>query len=88
MKNPQVQGSATLRGRRGIVLFVAGALVLGLGATGFHAAQARGSASQPTTDLPPTFSPATPAAPSGSTRPVRPTTTVRPAPTAEPEPKP
>ena len=46
MTNRQIHRSAT---RRGIVLFIAAALVLGLGATGFQAVLARGSGSQPTT---------------------------------------
>ena len=40
MTNRQIHRSAT---RRGIVLFIAAALVLGLGATGIQAVLARGS---------------------------------------------
>jgi hypothetical protein len=43
MKNRQIDRSTAYRGRRGIALFVAGALALGMGVTGFHAAFAGGA---------------------------------------------
>ena len=45
MKTTQIGRSATLRGRRGIVLLVAGALALGISVTGVHASLAGGSSS-------------------------------------------
>ena len=81
MTNRQIHRSAT---RRGIVLFIAAALVLGLGATGIRAVLARGSGSQPpTSDLHVTFSPTTPGW-GGSTYPARPTPRVHPSPVPEP----
>jgi len=43
MKTTRISRSAALRGRRGIVLLVAGALVVGISLTGIHASLAGGS---------------------------------------------
>jgi hypothetical protein len=86
MKTPQIEGPATGAARRGIVLFVAGALVLGLGVAGVHAALAGGSSSQLTrSDPSPTPTTALPVAPVVVTHhPGAPASPVRPTPTAEP----
>jgi hypothetical protein len=86
MKTPQIEGSGTGRARRGIVLFVAGALVLGLGVAGVHAALAGGSSSRLTrSDPSPTLTPAPSVAPAVVTHhPAPPVASARPTPTAEP----
>jgi hypothetical protein len=86
MKTPHNEGSAARRGRHGIVLFVAGALVLALGAAGVRAALAGGSSSQLTrSDPSPTPTTALPVAPAVVTHhPVAPASPARPTPTAEP----
>jgi len=83
MKSPQIDRSATLRGRR-VVVFVAGALALGLGVIGVNAALASGSSSPGTRDdRTATFTPVGPVAPAAVTDPVGLATPV-PSPTAEP----
>jgi hypothetical protein len=86
MKTPHIEGSAARHGRRGIVLVVAGVLVLGLGAAGVRAALAGGSSSQVTrSDPSPTFTPAASIAPAVVTHhAVPPVNSPRPTPTAEP----
>jgi hypothetical protein len=86
MKTPHIDRSAARRGRRGIVLFVAGALALGLGVAGVHAAMAGGSSSRLTrSDPSPTLTPVASVAPAVVTHhPVPPVTSARPTPTAEP----
>ncbi len=84
MKTPQNDRSASLRGRRGIMLFVAGALAVGLGVAGVHAALAGGSSSlRSRPDPTRTITPA-PVAPAAVTQPVTPVTSAQPSPTAEP----
>jgi hypothetical protein len=86
MKTPRIVRSATLRGRRGIVLFVAGALAMGLGTAGVRAL-ADGSSSPtrldragPVTQMPVASAAVEPPAP--------PATVETPSPTAEPAPDP
>jgi hypothetical protein len=84
MKSPQIDRSATLRGRR-VVVLVAGALAVGLGVIGVHAALASGSSSPGARhDQAATFTPVGPVAPAAVTDPVGPATPVRPSPTVEP----
>jgi hypothetical protein len=71
MMTPQIHRSGTRKGRRGIVLFVAGAIALGLGVTGVYSALAGGSSSlrrQPGSTA--TFTLPRPTAPAAVTRPV------------------
>nr|MDP9327366.1 hypothetical protein [Actinomycetota bacterium] len=86
MKTPDIDRSAARRGRRGIVLFVTGTLVLGLGVAGVHAALAGGSSSLLTrSDPSPTSTPTLPIAPAAVTHPpVASVTPARPTPSAEP----
>src|SRR5438034_6948153 len=78
MKNPQIERSKTPRGRRGIVLLVAGAIALAVGVTGGYAALAGGSSSlrarqeptAPFTSAPP-VAPATVTDPASSVTPSR-----------------
>jgi hypothetical protein len=84
MKSPQIDRSATLRGRR-VVVFVAGALAFGMGVIGVHAALASGSSSlRARQDHTVTSTPARPVAPAAVTDPVGPVTPAHPSPTAEP----
>jgi hypothetical protein len=84
MKTPQIDGSA--RGRRRIVLIVAGALALGLSVGGIGAVLARGSS--PSQTRPVAVSPVTPTpvpppavtTPSPSVAPTQPTPSAEPAP--------
>jgi hypothetical protein len=71
MKTPRIDRSTTLRGRRGIVLFVAAALASALAVGGIHAALAGGS-SKPRTrpDSTATVAPDQPVAPAAVTSPV------------------
>lgn len=81
MKTTQIGRSATLRGRRGIVLFVAGALALGLGVTGVHASLAGGSSSlRAGVDPTVTSAPAPMGALAAVAHPFPPVTPVQPAP--------
>jgi hypothetical protein len=85
MKTPQIGRSATLGGRRGIVVFVAGALASGLAISGIHAALAGGSSSsraRPDTTVP--VGPASPAAPSVVTGPTPMVSPAERSPAAEP----
>jgi hypothetical protein len=83
MKNPRIDRPVTWRGRRGIVLFVAGTLALGLGVTGVHAALAGGwSLRSMRTDPGVTLTPASPVAPAVVTHPV--VTPTRSSPTTAP----
>jgi len=89
MKNPQIERSKTPRGRRGIVLLVAGAIALAVGVTGGYAALARGSSSlrarqEPTAP----FTSAPPVAPATATDPASSVTPSRSSPTIEPTPDP
>jgi hypothetical protein len=72
MKDRQIDRSAIYRSRRGTALFVAGALALGLGVPGFHAAFAGGSPTERTGSAPRiTSTLAQPEAPLEGTLPVR-----------------
>jgi hypothetical protein len=87
MKTPQIVRSASLRARRGIVLFVAGALALGLAVIGGHAVLAGGSSSPhtpPDAVGPVTQMPIAPAAVQPAPR----VTADRQSPSAEPAPDP
>jgi hypothetical protein len=75
MKAPQIDGSGTPRGRRGIVLIVAGAIALALGASGIGAVLARGPSSAQT--QPDAVAPVTPT-------PVAPPAMTNPSPSAVP----
>ena len=84
MKAPQIDRSPTPRGRR-VLGFVAGALALGMGVIGVHAALASGSSSLRTRqDHTATSTPARPVAPAEVTDPAGPVTPAHPSPTAEP----
>jgi hypothetical protein len=78
MKTPQIDRSGSRRGRRGLVLLVAGALALGLGVTGVYAALAGGSSSLETRHPTATFTLPRPTAPAAVTRPVPVVTPSRP----------
>jgi hypothetical protein len=82
MKTPQI-GRSVLRVRRGIVLFVAGALALGLGVAGVSTVLASGPpATRPDPNA--TVIPDQPVAPAAVTSPVPPVSTTQPSPTNEP----
>lgn len=85
--NRQRNHRPVLRGRRGVGVVVAGALVLVLGATGVHAAFGGRTVAAPVTHPSPTAS-IDPAAgsPGGRPAPHRPTLTVEPTPTVAPTP--
>jgi hypothetical protein len=87
MKTPRFVQSATLRGRRGIILFVTGALAMGIGVAGVRAlandspapkkhVEAEGPATQTPVVSPPVTDPSPSAAPT------------QPSPSAEPAPDP
>jgi hypothetical protein len=85
MKAPRIVRSATLRGRRGIVLFVSGALAMGIGVAGVRALASDSPAAQkhieaegPATRTP-VVSPAV-TDPSPSVAPTQPSPSVEPAP--------
>ncbi len=87
MKTPRIDRTATRRGR-GIVLFVAGALAMGLGIVGVHAAIAGGS-SQDTRHVPTApVAPIPSAVPEPVSRPDPAVAPAQPSPTAEPTPDP
>jgi hypothetical protein len=89
MKAPRIVRSATLRGRRGIVLFVSGALAMGIGVAGVRALASDSPAAQkhieaegPATHTPvvsPAVSPAV-TDPSPSVAPTQPSPSAEPAP--------
>jgi hypothetical protein len=85
MKNPRIDRSATQRARRGIVLFIAAALALGLGVTGVHAALAGGwSLGRTRRDPRVTVPPALPAVGAALTHPGPSVHPLRPSPTLDP----
>lgn len=88
MKTPRIARSGALGGRRGIVVFVAGALVSGLAISGVHAALAGGSSSPGTQPhaVPPVTP--TPVAPPTVTDPSPSIIPTQPSPSAEPAPDP
>jgi hypothetical protein len=86
MRTPQIVRSASLRGRRGIVLFVSGALALGLGTAGVRAL-ANGSPAPRTQPEAGPVSP-TPVDPPAVTHPSPSAVPAKPSPTAEPAPDP
>ena len=85
MKTPGIVRSATLRGRRGIVLFVAGALAMGLGVAGVRALASDSPSARTHTEAEgtvtqtPVASPAV-TAPSPSASPTQPSPSTEPAP--------
>jgi hypothetical protein len=86
MKTPGIVRSAALRGRRGIVLFVSGALAMGLGTAGIRAlAEGSSSPTRPNRVGPVTQTPVTSEA---VEHPAPPATVKTPWPTAEPAPDP
>jgi hypothetical protein len=85
MKAPRIVRSATLRGRRGIVLFVSGALAMGIGVAGVRALASDSPAAQkhieaegPATRTPVVYPAVTD--PSPSVAPTQPSPSVEPAP--------
>ena len=85
MKAPRIVRSATLRGRRGIVLFVSGALAMGIGVAGVRALASDSPAAQKHIEAegPETQTPVVPPAvtdPSPSVSPTQPSPSVEPAP--------
>ena len=83
MKSPEIDRSANLRGRR-VVVFIVGALALGLGVIGVYAALASGlSLPRTRNDHTVTSTPARPVAPAAVTDPVGPATPAHPSPAAE-----
>ena len=85
MKTPRIVRSATLRGRRGIVLFVSGALAMGIGVAGVRALASDSPAAQKHVEAegPATQTPVVPPAvtdPSPSVAPTQPSPSVEPAP--------
>jgi hypothetical protein len=85
MKTPRIVRSATLRGRRGIVLFVSGALAMGIGVAGVRALASDSVAAQQHVEAegPATQKPVVPPAvtdPSASVAPTQPTPSTEPAP--------
>lgn len=87
MKTPQIDRSASLRGRRGIVLFVTGALAMGLGTAGVRAlANSPSMPTHPDPVDPVTHVPVAPADVEHHTD--RQVTTETPSPTAAPAPDP
>jgi hypothetical protein len=85
MKTPRIVGSATLRARRGIVLFVSGALAMGIGLAGVRALASDAAAPQkhveaegPATQTP--VAPPTVTDPSPSVAPSQPSPSAGPAP--------
>jgi hypothetical protein len=84
MKAPRIVRSATLRGRRGIVLFVSGALAMGIGVAGVRALASDSPAAQhvvaegPVTQTP--FVPAAVTEPSPTIAPTQPSPSAEPAP--------
>jgi hypothetical protein len=87
MKTPRIVRSATLRGRRGIVLFVAGALAMGIGVAGVRALASDSPATQKNVEAegPATQTPVAPPAITDPSPSVAPT---QPSPSAEPTPDP
>jgi hypothetical protein len=85
MKAPRIAQSATLRGRRGIVLFVSGALAMGIGVAGVRALASDSPSARTHTEAEatvtqtPVASPAVPD-PSPSAGPTQPTPSTEPAP--------
>jgi hypothetical protein len=84
MKTPRIVRSAALRGRRGIVLFVTGALAMGIGVAGVRALASDSPATQKHVEAegPATQTPVPPAVaePSPSEAPTQPSPTAEPAP--------
>ena len=85
MKTPRFVRSAALRGRRGIVLFVMGALAMGIGVAGVRALASDSPSAQKhaETEDPVTQTPVTPPAvtdPSSSLAPTQPSPSAEPAP--------
>ena len=85
MKTPRFVRSAALRGRRGIVLFVTGALAMGIGVAGVRALASDSPSAQKhaETEDPVTQTPVTPPAvtdPSSSLAPTQPSPSAEPAP--------
>ena len=87
MKAPRIVRSATLRGRRGIVLFVTGALAMGIGVAGVRALASDSPAPQKHVEAegPATQTPVVPPAVTDPSPSVAPT---QPSPSAEPAPDP
>jgi hypothetical protein len=85
MKTPRIVRSATLRGRRGIVLFVSGALAMGIGLAGVRALASDAAAPKKHIEAegPATQTPVAPPAvtdPSPSVAPSQPSPSAKPAP--------
>jgi hypothetical protein len=87
MKTPRFVRSAALRGRRGIVLFVTGALAMGIGVAGVRALASDSPATQKNVEVegPATQTPVVPPAVTEPSPSVAPT---QPSPSAEPTPDP
>ena len=87
MKAPRIVRSATLRGRRGIVLFVSGALAMGIGVAGVRALASDSPAAKKHIEAkgPETQTPVVPPAVTDPSPSVAPT---QPSPSAEPAPDP
>ena len=87
MKTPRIGRSATLRGRRGIVLFVSGAIAMGIGVAGVRALASDSPASQKHVEAEGPATP-TPVVPPAVTDPSPSVTPTEPSPSAEPAPDP
>ena len=87
MKTPRIVRSATLRGRRGIVLFVSGALAMGIGVAGVRALASDSPAPRKHVEAEGPATP-TPAAPPVLTDPTPSVAPTQSSPSAEPAPDP
>jgi hypothetical protein len=85
MKTPRIVRSATVRGRRGIVLFVSGTLAMGIGVAGVRALASDSPAPRKHVEAEGPATP-TPVAPPVLTDPTPTVTPTQPSPSAEPAP--